>query len=498
MNSRNFWISGYESSEKRIAVIVRMKKVMRSSAGYVPRSRTAEYLCNYKDLHDLLRSALHQMTFPTRKDAVTERIKAWVCSDHISPFHPLRRSGFHFRRYRPGFSPFWKWQTLLLVSGFSLDALLPAILSFRLSFYVRLTSPSPPSWTLTIPYRSAHLLDGPVHLTYPHFANIERRHHYTSAILHIANIVEGRGGVVARLFASHQGEPGPIPCGVAPGFSRVGIVPDDAAGLRVLSRISRFPRPFIAAPLHTHLAAPSSALNTPMLRSAQIFPSICVTFVKRYFYIILAILAQRSRNFASSFKHNLNFIRLFHEVSLLEDHALLHAPGDFRPITNPVEKIRMLPMWDRRRMIVCRYVSMHAQLESNLRIEPEISRGWIGAQALFPFNSILVSTVVEDKQYLIGIYHAQKGGIGHCGLHFQRDHVNHDMCTRRTIIHCYLRAYLTHDPFPGRGGWLCYALCAKVGKGVCSLYTYARGSARSDVARAWPGSGKHARKYDQG
>ncbi|KAJ8870278.1 hypothetical protein PR048_029299 [Dryococelus australis] len=35
--------------------------------------------------------------------------------------------------------------------------------------------------------------------------------------------------------------------GVTPGFSQVGIVPDDAAGRRVFSGISRFPRPFIPA-----------------------------------------------------------------------------------------------------------------------------------------------------------------------------------------------------------------------------------------------------------
>ncbi|KAJ8866641.1 hypothetical protein PR048_032502 [Dryococelus australis] len=40
---------------------------------------------------------------------------------------------------------------------------------------------------------------------------------------------------------------------VTPGSSHVGIVPDDAAGRRVFSGISRFPRPFIPALLHTHL-----------------------------------------------------------------------------------------------------------------------------------------------------------------------------------------------------------------------------------------------------
>ncbi|KAJ8867313.1 hypothetical protein PR048_031114 [Dryococelus australis] len=41
-----------------------------------------------------------------------------------------------------------------------------------------------------------------------------------------------------------RNEPGSIPGWVAPGFSHVGIVPDNAAGRRVFSVISRFPRPF--------------------------------------------------------------------------------------------------------------------------------------------------------------------------------------------------------------------------------------------------------------
>ncbi|KAJ8870117.1 hypothetical protein PR048_029129 [Dryococelus australis] len=42
----------------------------------------------------------------------------------------------------------------------------------------------------------------------------------------------------------------------AGGFSRVGVVPDDAVGRRAFSGISRFPRPFIPALLHTHLNHP--------------------------------------------------------------------------------------------------------------------------------------------------------------------------------------------------------------------------------------------------
>ncbi|KAJ8891945.1 hypothetical protein PR048_004505 [Dryococelus australis] len=53
---------------------------------------------------------------------------------------------------------------------------------------------------------------------------------------------------------------------------QVAIVPDDAAGRRVFSGISRFPRPCIPTLLHTHLASPSSALRTSTLRAAQISP----------------------------------------------------------------------------------------------------------------------------------------------------------------------------------------------------------------------------------
>ncbi|KAJ8884412.1 hypothetical protein PR048_016269 [Dryococelus australis] len=63
------------------------------------------------------------------------------------------------------------------------------------------------------------------------------------ASLHVQAVHGARGGVVVRLLASHLGEPGPIPGGVAPGFSRVGIVPNDAAGRRVFLGISRFPVP---------------------------------------------------------------------------------------------------------------------------------------------------------------------------------------------------------------------------------------------------------------
>ncbi|KAJ8883952.1 hypothetical protein PR048_015808 [Dryococelus australis] len=60
-----------------------------------------------------------------------------------------------------------------------------------------------------------------------------------------------------------------IPGGVAPGSSHL---LDDAAGRRVFSGISRFPRPDIPALLHTHLTSPSSALKTSLLRVSKTSP----------------------------------------------------------------------------------------------------------------------------------------------------------------------------------------------------------------------------------
>ncbi|KAJ8872131.1 hypothetical protein PR048_025733 [Dryococelus australis] len=58
---------------------------------------------------------------------------------------------------------------------------------------------------------------------------------------------------------------------VTPGFLQVGIVPDDAAGRRVYSEISSFPRLYIPPLPHTHLTSPSSALKTFTLRTTQIY-----------------------------------------------------------------------------------------------------------------------------------------------------------------------------------------------------------------------------------
>ncbi|KAJ8877303.1 hypothetical protein PR048_021757 [Dryococelus australis] len=78
----------------------------------------------------------------------------------------------------------------------------------------------------------------------------------------------GHDGRAVRLLASHEGELGSITGRVTPGFSHVGIVPDDAAYRQVILGMSRLPHPFIPMLLHSRLTSPSSALRTPMLRAA--------------------------------------------------------------------------------------------------------------------------------------------------------------------------------------------------------------------------------------
>ncbi|KAJ8878519.1 hypothetical protein PR048_019097 [Dryococelus australis] len=59
-----------------------------------------------------------------------------------------------------------------------------------------------------------------------------------------------RKAAAVSLLASHHGEPDSIPGRVTPGFPHAGIVPNDAAGRRVFSGISRFLRAFIPVLLH--------------------------------------------------------------------------------------------------------------------------------------------------------------------------------------------------------------------------------------------------------
>ncbi|KAJ8877959.1 hypothetical protein PR048_022422 [Dryococelus australis] len=77
-------------------------------------------------------------------------------------------------------------------------------------------------------------------------------------------------------LATHLGELGSIPGGVARGFSHVGIVPDDNAGRRAFSEISRFPPPFNsgAAPYSPHFAL----IGSQSLRSPPLYSTLCSTF----------------------------------------------------------------------------------------------------------------------------------------------------------------------------------------------------------------------------
>ncbi|KAJ8867284.1 hypothetical protein PR048_031083 [Dryococelus australis] len=94
-------------------------------------------------------------------------------------------------------------------------------------------------------------------------------HKYVESSL---QVIELTNYSVVRLLANHPGEQGSILGGVAPGFSHVGLVPDDAAGWRVFPESSRFRHPCIPPLLDTHPTSPSSALKTSVLGAAQISP----------------------------------------------------------------------------------------------------------------------------------------------------------------------------------------------------------------------------------
>ncbi|KAJ8868513.1 hypothetical protein PR048_030041 [Dryococelus australis] len=96
-------------------------------------------------------------------------------------------------------------------------------------------------------------------------------YHSTSAC-HALAFRLGPGWGSGKVPAPCQSESGSIPVGVTPGFSHVGISPDDATGRQVFLGISRSPRPRIPALLHTPLVSPAPALRTSRLRAAQISP----------------------------------------------------------------------------------------------------------------------------------------------------------------------------------------------------------------------------------
>ncbi|KAJ8898008.1 hypothetical protein PR048_003368 [Dryococelus australis] len=86
---------------------------------------------------------------------------------------------------------------------------------------------------------------------------------YTSPV----SVVTGGGGgrsAVADSF-SRQGEPVSIPGWAAPGFSNVGIVPDNVTGRRVFSGVSRFPWPCILALYAPHFCHKDACCATTMI-----------------------------------------------------------------------------------------------------------------------------------------------------------------------------------------------------------------------------------------
>ncbi|KAJ8880787.1 hypothetical protein PR048_017258 [Dryococelus australis] len=115
------------------------------------------------------------------------------------------------------------------------------------------------------------------------------RHTTYSSSAHVPNIDLPQGTQLSShmvnavgLLNSHQLEPGSIPGRVTPGFLHVGIVPNDAAGQRVFSGISHFPRSFIPALIHTHLNYPHR-LSRPRYRRTSTSGGLRVSSVRSRF-----------------------------------------------------------------------------------------------------------------------------------------------------------------------------------------------------------------------
>ncbi|KAJ8884384.1 hypothetical protein PR048_016241, partial [Dryococelus australis] len=137
------------------------------------------------------------------------------------------------------------------------------------------------------------------------------------------------GASLAERFAtlaSRQGERGSIPSRATPGFSQVGIVPDDVAGWRVFSGISRFLRFSISVPLCSQLASPSSALKTSLLRATQ-FSSLHFTFG----FIAFTISTQHSRRLPDGAKS--------HSIELQEDSVLEMSATDLEAGVQTTPKV---------------------------------------------------------------------------------------------------------------------------------------------------------------
>ncbi|KAJ8883222.1 hypothetical protein PR048_015062 [Dryococelus australis] len=177
--------------------------------------------------------------------------------------HGNRRGGravspLAFLRGVPGSIP---GQTMPLVGGFSRNIPLPPPFHSDAAPY----SPQSPQSAL-----KASLLRCKLEDNHEKRRGIETRNHGTSHNHETYRAGSAfpcdacRGVIVVSLLASHQGESGSIPGGVASGFSHVGILPNDT-GWWVFKEISRFPRPCFPTLLHTHFASPSSAIKTSLV-----------------------------------------------------------------------------------------------------------------------------------------------------------------------------------------------------------------------------------------
>ncbi|KAJ8893619.1 hypothetical protein PR048_006219 [Dryococelus australis] len=112
---------------------------------------------------------------------------------------------------------------------------------------------------------------------------------------------------VVRLFASNLGEPGSIPSGIAPGFLQVGIVPDDAAGRRVVP----FPTPFHScaapySPRFTHIGSQDLDVTShPDLSTSlhiRTFGIVVIGYSRRIFDSVLGAFSEHG--FSSAGHHS--------------------------------------------------------------------------------------------------------------------------------------------------------------------------------------------------
>ncbi|KAJ8877413.1 hypothetical protein PR048_021867 [Dryococelus australis] len=95
---------------------------------------------------------------------------------------------------------------------------------------------------------------------------------------------ESRGGVVVNYSPPTYANRARFPAGPLPGFSLVGIVPDDVVGRWIFSGISRFPRLFIQSLLRTHFSSLSFSLKTTMVRVSRDVESFLIGPSQREMY----------------------------------------------------------------------------------------------------------------------------------------------------------------------------------------------------------------------